>query len=134
MLCQFQVYSKVSQLYIYIYPLFCRFYSHVVHYRVLNRVPCTIQQVLISYLFYIQQCVYVNPNLPIYPSPTFHLGNHKFVFYSCDSISILCFVAFEGIRKCSIGNSWEHKPDKFSIQCKPDLRANWRSVGPAINL
>ena len=38
--------------------------------RVLSRVPSAIQQVLISYLFYIQQCVCVNPNLPIYPSPT----------------------------------------------------------------
>ena len=33
------------------------------HYRVLSRVPCAIQQVLISYLFYIQQCVYVSPNI-----------------------------------------------------------------------
>ena len=41
----------------------------ICHCRVLNRVPCTIQQVLISCLFYIQQCVYANPNLPIYPSP-----------------------------------------------------------------
>ena len=33
--------DKVSQL--YIYPLFFRFYSHVGHYRVLNRVPYAIQ-------------------------------------------------------------------------------------------
>ena len=38
---------------------------------------------------YIQQCVYVNSSLPIYPSP--HLpsplppGNHNFVSYICDS-------------------------------------------------
>ena len=84
MLCQFQVYSKVNQLYIYIYPLFfffLRFFSHICHYRLLSRVPCAIQQVLISYLFYIQQCVYVNPNLPIYPSPHLSPGNHKFVFF-----------------------------------------------------
>ena len=75
MLCQFQVYSKVNQLYIYRYPvfLFLRFFSHIGHYRVLSRVPCAIQQVLISYLLYIQQCVYVNPNLPIYPSPPYPL-------------------------------------------------------------
>ena len=60
MLCQFQVYSIVNQLYIYIYPLCFRFFSHIGHYRVLSRVPCAIQQVLISYLFYIQQCVCVN--------------------------------------------------------------------------
>ena len=29
---------------------------------------CAILQVLISYLFYTQQCIYVNPNLPVYPS------------------------------------------------------------------
>jgi len=32
---------------------FLRFFSHNGHYGVLNRVPCAIQQVLISYLFYI---------------------------------------------------------------------------------
>ena len=58
-----------SESVIYIYPLFFRFFSHIGDYRVLSRVPCAIQQVLISYLFYIQQYVYVNPNLPIYPSP-----------------------------------------------------------------
>ena len=72
MLCQFQVYSKVNQLYIYIYPLY-QILSHIGHYRVLSRVPCAIQQVLMSYLFYIQQCVYVSPNLPIYPSPPYPL-------------------------------------------------------------
>ena len=32
-------------------------------------IPCAKQQFLISYLFYIQQCVYVSPYLPIYPFP-----------------------------------------------------------------
>ena len=35
----FQMYSKVNQLCIYIYPLFIRFFSHIGHYRVLSRVP-----------------------------------------------------------------------------------------------
>ena len=126
MLCQFQVYSKVNQLYIhervkvkvaqscptfcdpvdyrvhgilqarvlvwvafpfsrgssrprdrtqvsriaggYISIHFCRFFSRLGHYRVLSGVPCAIQQVFISYLFYIQQCVFVSSNLPVYPS------------------------------------------------------------------
>ena len=59
----------MKQLYIYIYPLFFRFFSHVDHYRVLSRVPCATQWVLVDYLFYIQQCVYFNPKLLIYPSP-----------------------------------------------------------------
>ena len=29
--------------YIYIYPLFFRFFSHIGHYRVLSRIPCAIQ-------------------------------------------------------------------------------------------
>ena len=36
--------------------------SHIGYYKVLSRVPCAIQQVLVDYLFYIQWCVYVNPN------------------------------------------------------------------------
>ena len=43
----------------------------------------------ISYLFYIQYCVYVNPNLPIYHSLPFPSGNHKFFIYICDSITVL---------------------------------------------
>ena len=69
MLCQFLPHSKVNQLYIYIYLLFFGFPSHLGHQRALSRVPCALQQVLISYLFYTQQCIHVNPNLPIHPTP-----------------------------------------------------------------
>ena len=51
MLCQFQVYSKLIQLYVYIYPFFFRFFSHVGYYRLLSRVPCAVQQVLVADLF-----------------------------------------------------------------------------------
>ena len=54
MLCQFLLYSKMNQLYIYIYPLFFGFPSHLGHHSALSRVPCAIQYVLISYLFYTQ--------------------------------------------------------------------------------
>ena len=43
MLCYFLLYSKVNQFYVYIYPLFFRFFFHIGHYRVLRRVPCAIQ-------------------------------------------------------------------------------------------
>ena len=33
--------------------------------------------------------VYVNPNLPVYPSSSFLSGNHKIVFYICDSFFFL---------------------------------------------
>ena len=62
-LCQFLLYSKVNQLYVYIYPLFFGFPSHLGHHTALSRVPCAIQSVLISYLFYTQQHIHVNPNL-----------------------------------------------------------------------
>ena len=38
------MYNKVNQLYIYIYPLFLRFFSHIGNYRVLSRVPCAISR------------------------------------------------------------------------------------------
>ena len=64
--------ESVIHVHIYIHYFF-RFFFHIGHYRVLSRVPCAIQQVVISYLFYIQQCVYVNPSLPINPSPPYPL-------------------------------------------------------------
>ena len=32
---------------------------------------------------------YANPNIPIYPFSLLFPGNHKFVFYICDSTSVL---------------------------------------------
>ena len=58
--CQFQVYSKVNQLYVYMYPLFFRFPSQLGYHRSLSRVLCAIHQVLISYLFYIHRSVYMS--------------------------------------------------------------------------
>ena len=74
------MYSKVDQsyIYIYIYPLFFRFFSRMDHYRVLSRVPCAIQVVLISYLLYIYVCICKSqsPNLfplsPVVPIYYFH--------------------------------------------------------------
>ena len=97
MLCQFLLFSKVTQLYILLYPLLFRFSSHKSHYRVLSRVPSAINQVLISYLYYIDSyiCIYliiylclcssVYMSIPISQFILLHfsLGNHKFVFYIC---------------------------------------------------
>ena len=56
----------ISYKYTYIHSfIFFRFFSHIDHYRALSRVPYAIQLVLISYIFYIQSCVYVSPNLPM---------------------------------------------------------------------
>ena len=54
MLGQFLLYRKVNQLYMRIHPFFLAFLSYLGHYRALSRVPCAIQRVLTSYLFYTQ--------------------------------------------------------------------------------
>ena len=43
MLYSFQVYSKVIQLYIYMYLFFLKFFSHLGYYRILSTFPCAIQ-------------------------------------------------------------------------------------------
>ena len=58
-----------------IYTCLFRLFSITIYYKVLKIVLA-----LDAYLFYIQQCVYVNPKLLIYPSPPFPFGNHSFVF------------------------------------------------------
>ena len=45
-------YSKVTQLYIYIF-FFFRFFSLIGYYKISRIVPCAIQKVLVGYLFYI---------------------------------------------------------------------------------
>ena len=44
-------YSKVNQPHIYIFPFFLGFLSHLGHCRALSRVPCSLQQDLLNYLF-----------------------------------------------------------------------------------
>ena len=67
-LCQFLLYSEVNWLHIHMNLLCSRFFSCVGRYKALCRPPCAVLQVLIRYLFYMVQCVYVNPSLPIYIS------------------------------------------------------------------
>ena len=45
--------------------------------------PCATEQVLISYLFYMSQCTYINLNLPIYPPSPPPLPPHvcRSIFY-----------------------------------------------------
>ena len=38
---------------IHIHVSFFRFFSHRGYYRVLSRIPCVIQEVLVDYLFYV---------------------------------------------------------------------------------
>ena len=44
--------KQISYTYrVYIYPFFFRFFSHIGYYRILSKIPCAIQQVLLGYLF-----------------------------------------------------------------------------------
>ena len=64
-----KVYSKMNLLYIHIYPLFFRSFSHIGYYRILSIVPYAIQWVLISYLF-ICRSVYMSILISQFSSPS----------------------------------------------------------------
>ena len=78
-------------IYIYIYILFQILFRYRI-YKLLNIVPCAIQQVLITDLFYLQYCVSVNHKLLI--CVLFSFGNHMFIFYVCGFISVLQISSF----------------------------------------
>ena len=70
----------------YTHIFFFRFFFIIGYSNMLNIIPCAIQQDLVVYLFYIK-AIYQALNLS---SPThFPFGNHKFVFYVCESLSVL---------------------------------------------
>ena len=52
MLCYFLLHSKADELYVDTYPLFFGLPAHAGLHRALSRVPCAVQQVLLSYRFY----------------------------------------------------------------------------------
>ena len=89
MLCLLQVYSQVNQLYIYIYSFFFRFFSQIVHYRVLSNFPVLVSRFLLPINF-VYNSAYTNPNLLFYPfRQSFPFGNHKFVLKSL-SLFLFC--------------------------------------------
>ena len=56
------------QLYI-IHIFFFRFFSHISYPRILSRLLCALQQVLVDDLSFISSvCIYVHPKLLVYPS------------------------------------------------------------------
>ena len=67
--CQFLLYSKVTQLYIYIYS-----FSHITFYHVPSQMTrhsslcCT--EDLIAYPLQMQYFASINPKLPVYPTPS----------------------------------------------------------------
>ena len=75
MLYWFLLYNEVNKLYIYIYPLPLGLPSYLpphpvslIAHRTASWAPCAIQQVPTSCQFYIWQCMYINPKLPVHPT------------------------------------------------------------------
>ena len=96
--------------YMYIYPLLFRFFSHIGLYRVLSRVSCAIQQVLISYLFYMQQCVYIStPFSQFIPPPPYPLVAVSLLFIS---------VTLEIVLLSEVSQTKKHKYHMISLICE----------------
>ena len=62
------VQESESQIHTHTHTFFFRFFSVIGYCKILSIFPYGIQQVLIVYLFYMQWCVYVNPQLVMHLS------------------------------------------------------------------
>ena len=92
MLCQFLIYSRVNQLYVYIYPLFYGFPSHLGHHRALSRVPCAIQFSLIIYFIHNINSVYMSISISQFiPPPPCFPPQYPYVCSLCLCL-YFCFV------------------------------------------
>ena len=90
MLCSFLLYSKVNQLYVYIYSLFFVFPSHLGHHRALSRVPCALKRFsLVIYFIHRINSVCISIPISQFIHPTSLLGIHKFVLYTCALVLFL---------------------------------------------
>ena len=80
-----------SAIHIHISPPFW-ISLHLGHHRALSRVPCAIQYVPLGCLFYTQyqQCICVNPNLPIPPTPPLFPLVSIHLFSTSVSLFLLC--------------------------------------------
>ena len=83
LLCHILLYSKVSQPYVYIYPFFFGFPSHLGHYRAPSRVPCAIYNRFSLVISFIHSKVYMSililqfiPPLGIFLNSIPNLLNH----------------------------------------------------------
>ena len=65
------------------------FFSIMIYHRVLNIIPGANRVEPVVYPSYILQFAFGNPKLLIHPSSITLLGNHKFVFYVCECVSVL---------------------------------------------
>ena len=128
----FLLYSKVIHLCIYIYLCFFRFFSHRDYQRILDRVPCAIQQVSID-----SQSIYYSVHMPSQtlspplPLPPVCFVNHKIVFNVCESVYVL------QISSCVSPPFFFLIPHiSYTVRCLLyDLfHLVWKSLGPSMFL
>ena len=100
MVCQFLLYNKVNQLYLYIYPHI----PYLLHLPPTLPIPpvqvvtkhradlcsCAMQLLPTSYLFYIWQCTYVHATLSLRPSLPFPLPGSSSPFSMSASLFLSC--------------------------------------------
>ena len=98
MLCQFLLYSKMTQSYTHTH-------THTLSFSILFSITVLSQEIGYSFLCYtagpclsiLNVIVFVstNPKLPVYPIPSpFPLGNHNSVLYVCEFVSVLQIGSF----------------------------------------
>ena len=84
------MYSKVNLLYIYIYPLFFRFFSCVGHYSVMSREFLVLYSRSLFVIYCVYSSVYMSVRiLQFIPPPLYPLVTVSF-FYICVTLFLFC--------------------------------------------
>ena len=92
MLCQFLLYNKVTQIYVYISPLPLEPSSHWPPFQPSRSSPSTTLSFpcfRFPFLLYVQQCIYVDATLSVGSTLSFPLCVHKAVLYIYISLPAL---------------------------------------------
>ena len=89
----FLLYSKVNQSYVYIYPLFFGFPSHLGYYRTPSRVPCATQKVLITVICFTHGSVYMSIPASWFIPPPFLLLVTISLFSTSVSLLLPCIIS-----------------------------------------
>ena len=99
----------MDQLYMYVYPLPFGLPSRSDHHSAFSSVPCAIQYVLISYLFYTQyqQCVVDNTSLVFIVSYLYWMLHTVSCFLCVLSYHRLC--ADSHLKNIYVDNLWPRK-------------------------
>ena len=95
MVCQFLLYNKVNQLYIYIYPHISSLLRlplplPIPPIQVVTKHQADLPVLPTSYLFYIWQCIYVHATLSLRPSLPFPLPVSSTPFSMSASLFLFC--------------------------------------------